>query len=367
MQSSNQKIIIYGGTFDPVHFGHTELVKKAIEIVNPDKVIVVPTYETPLKNRVLSPAIDRYNMLKLAFKNWKLVEISDYEINKKTKSYTIDTMEYFKSIYPNAELYFLLGSDQLANIKQWKRYDELLDMVTIICYKRAHYCQCCKNHPCYCDTPIKGIKNIIYIKDRPLDISSTKIRKIVHGFELNEEVLKYINNHGLYAAERVQKFTKESRYAHCLRVGYMCRDLMEHWNPELKDIAYSAGIYHDIAKDMDLNEQVAISENILGITEYVSPRVLHGHVGAYQIKMNYKMENELILDSIRRHTRPFDYYETEPTLLDKVVYLCDKLEPNRTDEDVCGDIEYFRKLAYQDIDRCFTELYEHTQKAFAKK
>ena len=360
------KIVIYGGTFDPVHFGHTQLVKKAIEIVNPDKVIVVPTYETPLKDRVLSSPEDRLNMLKIAFKNWQLVEISDYEINKKGKSYSIETVEHFKQIYPDAELFFLLGSDQLVNIKQWKRYDELLEMVTIVCYKRQHYCQCCKNHPCYCNAPVKCIKNLIYINDALLDISSTKIRKAVDGYELNEEVLNYINDHGLYAPERVKKYTKESRYAHCLRVGYMARDLMNHWNPELKDIAYSAGVYHDIAKDMDMDKQIAISENILGITEYVSPRVLHGYVGAYQIKMDYKVTNELILNAIRRHTRPFDYYETEPTLLDKVIYLCDKLEPNRTDEDVCGDIQYFRQLAYTDIDRCFTELYEHTQQAFKK-
>lgn len=365
--SNIKKVLIYGGSFDPVHFGHAKVLKKTMEIVEPDKVIVVPNFQSPLKDRVLTNPEDRFNMLQLAFKNWKNVEISDYEIKQNKKCYTIDTLEYFQSVYPNAQLYFLLGSDQMINIKQWKRYDDIFKIAKVVCYKRQHYCRCCRNSTCECDTPVKGFNEVTYIKDGLVNISSSSIRReVIKPYELNEDVLKYINEHGLYAIERIKQFEKESRFAHSLRVAFMARELMNIFDKNQANLAYTAGIYHDICKDMDLNLQVDIAENILGITEYVSPRVLHGYIGAYKLKTEYMFSNELILNAIRRHTRPYDYYDTEPTLLDKVVYLADKLEPNRTNDDVCGDISYFRELAKKDIDQCFKELYEHTQVAFKK-
>ncbi|GAA5414536.1 nicotinate-nucleotide adenylyltransferase [Ureaplasma ceti] len=367
MQSS-KKIILFGGSFDPVHFGHTKILKKAMDIVQPDKVLVLPNFQTPLKDRVLTPGAERLAMLKLAFKNWPLVEVSDYEIAQNQKCYTIDTLEHFQEIYTDHEFYILLGSDQMVSFKQWKRYDELYKKAKIICYKRQHYCKCCRTNTCLCDTPVRDFQDIIYLKEELVELSSTEIRKEpLKPYSLNVDVLNYINDHGLYAIERIQQFEKESRFKHSLRVGYMAKQLMQAVKPEWAHLAYSAGIYHDICKDMPLDLQVDIAENILGITDYVSPKVLHGYIGAYKLKAEYGFSNDLVLDAIRRHTKPFDYYETEPTLLDKVVYLADKLEPNRTDEDVCGDIEYFRALAKQDIDKCFVELFEHTQRAFNRK
>lgn len=347
--------------------GHAEILRAAMNHINPDRVIVIPNYQSPLKDRILTDASHRLEMLKLAFKNWNQVEISSYELDQKKKCYTIETVLHFQHLYPDAKLYLLLGSDQLMNIKQWKRYDELLNLVTIVCYKRKHFCQCCKNYSCVCDTPVSGIKDLIYLNQNLLDISSSQVRKEVHPYELNESVLNYINDHGLYGIQRIKGFEKDSRFAHSLRVAQMSKDLMAHYKPEETDLAYCAGLYHDIAKDLDLDWQEMIAQTILGITDYVSPRVLHGYVGAYILKANFLFSNEYVLNAIRRHTRPFDYYDTEPTLLDKVVYLADKLEPNRTNEDVCGDVNYFRQLAYQDIHQCFTELYEHTQLAFKNK
>ena len=102
------KIAIFGGSFDPVHAEHVNLVRAAAEKLGTDKIIVVPAFVPPHKQgRNMAPAQDRLNMAKLAFAGIRGCEVSAYELNAGGTSYTCRTIEYFRGKYPDATLYWL--------------------------------------------------------------------------------------------------------------------------------------------------------------------------------------------------------------------------------------------------------------------
>ena len=346
---SFKSIILFGGSFDPIHNGHINMVNVAIKNVNPDIVFVIPNFLNPQKKQNYSNTIDRLKMIELAFKNNSKVEISDVELNKKTPSYTIDTVEYFLNKYNPEKIYLLIGSDQLENFTSWYQYEKILSKVILLVYPRTN------------NINVNTIKYKL-LKGPVLDISSTNIRNNVKPNDLPNDVLNYINDNGVYAIERISNYESQKRFNHSLRVANMCESIMKHYNPNLSKLAFTAGVYHDIAKEMEPQTQIDIATNKLNINNIKTYKLLHGYVGAYILKTNFLFSNELILNAIARHTRPFDYYDNPPTLLDKILYISDKIEPNRTNDDVFGvDIEYFRKLVYINIDKCFNELYELLQ------
>lgn len=371
------KILFFGGTFDPFHNGHYEILKQAEKLVNPDKVLIVPSYISPLKtNQAPTDVMDRLKMIELAIENEPNWEIFTYEVFKGDTSYTVDTLDFLYDEYDrildleydkvlNLEIYMLIGADQWLSFHKWKDYQTILGATKIIVANRDGMdlnnpeikCASLINHN---PLTILGLK-----KD---SISSTNIRIAPKASWLNEKVLNYINDNGLYAISRIKPLMSEKRFQHSLRVAHMAKQLMGKYCPQKANLAYTAGIYHDIAKEMDFSEQERIANEILRIHRYEHPKVLHGYIGSYLLKTKYLFTNQEILDAISRHTKPYDFYTTEPTLLDKVLYVADKLEPNRTNEDVFGkDIEEFRKLASTNINECFTTLYNWIQENLTKK
>ncbi|WP_200762707.1 nicotinate (nicotinamide) nucleotide adenylyltransferase [Nitrosophilus alvini] len=120
------KIAIFGGSFDPVHTGHIEVVKKALHELDIDKIIIVPTYLNPFKKRFFAPPALRVRWLKKAFMPFKNVDISLYEIENQRPTYTIETTQYLKKKYKNIEkIYIIIGADNLKDLKKWYKYRHL--------------------------------------------------------------------------------------------------------------------------------------------------------------------------------------------------------------------------------------------------
>src|SRR3989338_11463826 len=108
------KIGILGGTFNPIHIGHLILAEEAREKLGLDKIIFVPAYLPPHKdNSDIAPAKYRYRMIELAIQKNSYFSLSDMEIKRNGRSYTIDTLKEFKKLYPEDELHFIIGSDLL--------------------------------------------------------------------------------------------------------------------------------------------------------------------------------------------------------------------------------------------------------------
>ena len=133
------KIAIFGGTFNPVHNEHVELVKAAIKELSLDKLFIVPTFAPPHKNVVPAPAEDRLNMLKLAFSGVDKAEISDFELKNGGKSYSYVTAEHFSGLYPEAKLYFLVGDDMLTDFKTWRFPERILDVAELAVFGRENF------------------------------------------------------------------------------------------------------------------------------------------------------------------------------------------------------------------------------------
>ena len=124
-------MILFGGSFDPIHLGHIEIIKKASKI---DKVIVLPNYLNPLKEKFSAPANLRLKWIKKSIRNIPNVEVSDYEIKQNKPCYTIDTIKYFRQFYD--KISFIIGADNLETLNRWKNIEELKNLVEFIIVTR---------------------------------------------------------------------------------------------------------------------------------------------------------------------------------------------------------------------------------------
>lgn len=202
---------MFGGTFDPVHLGHTTVASAAADYIAADKVIFIPAKHSPLKGALPRASdIDRLNMLSLAIKNMKYFEVSDYELSKPAPSYTLDTVKHFKSIYGNEfSFYWLVGADSIKDLIYWYGITELIDLCNLSMMYRAEYDK--PDFSVY--EPTWGKERVKKLQDNiiptPLvNISSTQIRKGIstgHNVSqvLDAEVLSYINEHGLYKSNTI--------------------------------------------------------------------------------------------------------------------------------------------------------------------
>jgi nicotinate-nucleotide adenylyltransferase len=127
------KIGLYGGSFDPVHLGHVELVNYFLKTLSLDKVFVIPAFVSPFKTDKppLASAESRLEMLKIAFQDFAKVEISSFEIDKKNISYTIDTVKHFIALYPEDEIYLLLAEDLKEGFDRWRDSAQIKDLVKL--------------------------------------------------------------------------------------------------------------------------------------------------------------------------------------------------------------------------------------------
>lgn len=153
-------IAIFGGSFDPPHTAHEKIVIEALHSLSLDKLFVVPTYLSPFKDTFCAPASTRLHWLQTMFAPFQKVEVLSYEHDQKRPVATIETVLYVKSLYPNAKIYLIVGSDSYATLPKWNRYDELSTLVEFVVAQRGAF------------SPPKDLK-ILPIN---VNISSSKLR-----------------------------------------------------------------------------------------------------------------------------------------------------------------------------------------------
>ncbi|NLB88154.1 MAG: nicotinate-nucleotide adenylyltransferase, partial [Syntrophomonadaceae bacterium] len=153
----NSKIGIIGGTFDPIHYGHLVAAEWAKEELNLDKVVFIPAANPPHKEaQEIADEKYRYLMVSWAIKDNQDFVISDHEIQRGGKSYTVDTLKHFKKVYPGSELFFIMGLDSLLSLHTWKDVEGLMELCTFIVATRPGYA-IDSNDEIYAKLP-KGIK-----------------------------------------------------------------------------------------------------------------------------------------------------------------------------------------------------------------
>jgi nicotinate-nucleotide adenylyltransferase len=138
MVKKKKRIGILGGTFNPIHIAHLIIAQMALETLKLDKVIFVPSYLPPHKKiKRLISAKHRYAMVRLAIVGNSHFSLSDFEIKKKGRSYTIDTIRYLRSRYPaGTRFFFIIGKDMLPGLQTWRAIGELVKLVSFVAVNR---------------------------------------------------------------------------------------------------------------------------------------------------------------------------------------------------------------------------------------
>jgi nicotinate-nucleotide adenylyltransferase len=197
------KIGIMGGTFNPVHSGHIAFIRAFTNQIDLDICYVIPARRSPFRmNEPLAEDIHRLNMLKLACEDIPNTIVSDIEIRREGFSFTIDTVADIQQLYPEAQIYLLIGEDQAHRFKEWKQWDELLSRVQLCIVQRTQEA----NMNSLIQDLIYGVEaNKPIILNSPLfHVSSTLIRESVsNGKSISglvpESIEKYISQHKLYS------------------------------------------------------------------------------------------------------------------------------------------------------------------------
>ena len=194
---------IFGGSFNPVHNGHIYIAEQMTEIMKLDRLFVIPARVSPFKedNGGISDS-DRLNMCRIAFCDNSKYTVSDIEIKRAGKSYTVDTVSQFKRMYPNDELFLFIGSDMLLSFDKWRDYNIILDNVTLCAMSRENGIGYNELEE-YTRSVIKRPEKIKICPVSPLEVSSTEVREYVkNGRDISEfvpeGVKKYIERRGLY-------------------------------------------------------------------------------------------------------------------------------------------------------------------------
>ncbi len=203
---SEKRIALFGGTFDPIHLGHTTVAAAAGEGIGADKVIFVPAKRSPLK--AFFPEAgddDRLAMIKLAIQDNGRFDLSDYELKKTGPSYTLETVRYFRrELGDNVSIWWLMGADALEDLPHWYGVIELIDECDLAVMYRAGFAppDFSRYVSLWGEDRVKKMqRNVV---ETPLvDISSTEVRKrLAMGLEvsgtISPKVLQYIRERRLY-------------------------------------------------------------------------------------------------------------------------------------------------------------------------
>ncbi len=339
-------IALFGGSFDPVTKAHESVISQISKIFY--KVIVLPTYVSPFKLQATAQSgNDRVEMLKLATVNYDNVQVSTYELDKKGTSYTYETVKHFYND-TNKELYFIIGSDGLNRLTEWKNINELAQLVTFLVVPRP-FCKVDKKLISKYDSA--GIK-IKIANFTGSEGSSTLARVAVAFNELNNYVsplvAQYILENKLY--DDYLKFTNEysnfnlkpERVKHTFRaIQYASKLAKIHNCDEQK--AVIALILHDVAKYLDDKTAKKLNINVSEELWNLPSAIRHAPISAEVAKQYFNVLDTDILDAICYHTTG----RANMSKLEKIVYLADACEVGRNYDNV----ENLRKVADVNLDK----------------
>lgn len=356
-----ERIGIYGGTFNPPHIGHMQAARQAAALLCLDKLLLIPDRIAP--HKILpegsASAQQRLQMLKIAASGIPKAEVSDLELKREGPSYTYLTILELKEQYPQAELFFIMGSDMFLSFHTWRNPQIIMRnaSLAVLCRGDNNEKQGIEKQKAALEA--QGAK-VVLIPNEITAISSTDLRRML-VFDcadpyLPEGVEEYIRKNALYGVTRdyrqlpmealektVISLLDPKRVSHVLG----CRDtavlLARRWGADETDAARAA-LLHDITKALNGQLQLTLCREygmILDDFSVMYPKTLHALTGSLVADRIFG-ENEAVVEAIRHHTTG----KADMSLLEKIIYVADYMEPCR---DFPG-VEKLRELAYSDID-----------------
>ena len=198
---SPRRIGLFGGSFDPPHLGHLRLADAAIGACGLERMIILPAACSPFKSNVIASDADRLAMCRQTFAG-PAYEVSDYELQRGGKSYTVDTVLHFASLYPAAQLTLLMGEDQLLSFDLWYRWREILQNASVCAAVRTGDSQR-ETLERFADERLRPCGDVTVMEFTPFPLSSTEIRQMVQKKAsvdglVSPQTEKYILEKSLY-------------------------------------------------------------------------------------------------------------------------------------------------------------------------
>lgn len=198
-----RRIALMGGSFNPVHCGHMNLARAALESGLADDVIFLPTGNPPHKREGLADKLDRLAMVELAVAGQAHMQASREEVDRQGVIYTVDTLMRLRESMPDCRLYYLIGADTLLQLHTWRRPEDVIRLCTFLLAMRPGECgQALEEQLAFWRG--KGAE-IVLLDAQPMDISSTDVRERARRGQplaglVPAEVETYILRHGLYGS-----------------------------------------------------------------------------------------------------------------------------------------------------------------------
>ncbi len=359
------KIGVYGGTFNPIHRGHMEAARFAIEYLGLEKLYLIPAGIPPHKQLGQdAPAPEqRLEMVGLAAADiGPQVQASGMELERKGRSYTLDTLRELKKHLAKDQLYLLMGADMFLTFQNWREPEKIAALCTICAFGRSQ-ADTAELFAVQRDYLARAFGAEVMALSLPhiTDISSTQLRerlRLGEGREfLAPAVYGYILRKGLYSVPADLKnlpledlrcaalsMLKPSRVPHVLGTEEEAAALARRWGAD-EEAARRAALLHDCTKKFDREQHEAVCR-LYGIQldreERREEKLLHALTGAAVAKHVFGVSREGE-SAIRWHTTG----KADMSLLEKIIYLADYIEPTR---EFC-DLRELRKLAYEDLDQ----------------
>ena len=361
------KIGVYGGTFNPPHLGHVTAARAVFELLKLDLLLLVPDGQPP--HKVLpagspTPA-QRLEMTRLAGEQLGLgekVQTLDLELRRPGRSFTSETLEALRERYPQDELWLLMGTDMFLTLQTWHEPEKILSLAGVAAFGRTE-----------ADTEeLFSVQRDYLYRAYPqariftltipgvVDVSSTDLRAMLArgegGALLPPAVYGYILREGLYGTEADLKhlpfrqlrpvalsYLKYKRIPHVLGTEQEAIRLAERYSADVEK-ARVAALLHDCTKKLDMEQQLALCRQYgiqLDELERRALKLLHAKTGAAIARDVFGVDDE-IYRAIWWHTTG----HAGMTLLEKILYLADYIEPSR---DFPG-VDKLRSVCYKDLD-----------------
>ncbi|MBE5744765.1 MAG: nicotinate (nicotinamide) nucleotide adenylyltransferase [Clostridiales bacterium] len=340
------RIGIFGGSFDPVHNEHVRLVEAAIKTLALDKLFVLPAHTPPHKQgKRISDDEARLQMCRLAFSAVPNVEVSDYEISQGGTSYTYLTCRHFQKLYPQAKLYFLVGTDMLRDFPTWKNPEEILSVATLaVCARNERDGWWKEEKDSFYERFHKDFAVIDY---NGAPVSSTEIRvraaaKLPLSAFVDKSVEEYVYANRLYeirGASEALALQKPTRAAHSVRVAITAAKRAVSLGIDEEKVL-TAALFHDCAKNLATDSPLLRGFALQEDWGEVPLPVLHQFTGAYVGETAFGITDEDVLNAIRYHTSG----KEEMTPLGALIFLADMVEEER----IYDGVDVLRRLYWKE-------------------
>ena len=359
------KIGILGGTLDPVHNGHIEIAMAAMAALGLDQVALMPSGDPPHKTRA-TDKLDRLRMAEIAVRDRPRLYVSDLEILRQGRTYTVDTLSTLAVEHPEVEWTYILGADALNKLDTWKEFPRIARLCSFAAVSRPG-----------CDEDLarlraRAISSCFHTRVDLLPVSGPSLsstavrRRVAEGLPIDDcvpaQVADYIRQKGLYLCkyseaqilDRLKGMLTEHRFTHTLGVANTAQRLAPGCGVDPLR-ARLAGLLHDCAKSMPLDEmRELVAKNLPDIDEEEldTRAILHAPAGMVMARDVFGVRDASILSAIRKHT----VGDGQMSPMDALIYVSDFIEPGR---ELFPGLEKARKLAEKDIYRamiCCTQL-----------